>query len=164
MDLHVKYYNVLAPVGGVPTWHIDWHQNKTFPGATGSCTDPVGIAFNDAFDLDGAHTGTCDVGLDFDDTNGYGPEHITALKIPSGYYIVSVNSFALVGAEAGTTLYLSLHLGDNIFGPYVINPVSAAGGEAANAAYWFRVADVRVNADASIDVLTPNTALDPWGH
>jgi hypothetical protein len=96
MDLHVKYYNVTNPtLSDVETWHIDWHQGQTYPGSTGSCTDPVGISFSDAFDLDAGHAGTCDIGLDFDDTNGYGPEHITAMKIPAGYYVISVDSFSL---------------------------------------------------------------------
>ena len=167
MDLHVKYYEALAPAAGdAPTWHMDWHQSRTYPGVVGStCTDPRGLKFSNAFDLDPPHRGICDVGLDFDDRDGYGPEHITALKLPSGYYIVSVNSFALVPAERDTTLYLSLHIGDNIFGPYVVNSVMEGGGESlTNPAVWFRVADVRVNSDRSIDVLAPNTALPAWGH
>jgi uncharacterized protein YfaP (DUF2135 family) len=165
MDLHVKYYLATAPTTtDTETWHIDWHQDKTYPGSTGSCTDPVGIPFSDAFDLDTGHTGVCDVGLDFDDTTGYGPEHITALQLPAGYYVVSVNSFSLPLAEYGTTLYLSVHIGDNIFGPYIITPVSASDGEGTDPASWFRVADVRVNAGGTIDVFVPDATLDPWGH
>jgi hypothetical protein len=165
MDLHVKYYSTTTPVPAtLPTWHIDWHQSKTYPGSTGSCTDPVGISFSDAFDLDTGHAGVCDVGLDFDDTTGYGPEHITALQLPAGYYVVSVNSFSLPLAEYGTTLYLSVHIGDNIFGPYIITPVSASDGEGTMAAAWLRVADVRVNAGGSVDVLVPDATLNPWGH
>jgi hypothetical protein len=165
MDLHVKYYSTTTPGSAtLPTWHIDWHQDKTYPGSTGSCTDPVGIPFSDAFDLDTGHAGVCDVGLDFDDTTGYGPEHITALQLPAGYYVVSVNSFSLPLAEYGTTLYLSVHIGDNIFGPYIITPVSASDGEGTIAAAWLRVADVRVNAGGSVDVLVPDAALNPWGH
>jgi hypothetical protein len=162
MDLHVKFYNIPNPTpADVETWHIDWHQGKTYPGATGSCTDPIGISFGDAFDLDGGHTGTCDVGLDFDDTNGYGPEHITALKIPAGYYVVSVDSFALNPSEYPTTLYLSLHIGDNIFGPYT-GTLSDSDGEGTSPTAWLRVADMRVNADGSIDVLAPDPLLNPW--
>jgi hypothetical protein len=165
MDLHVKYYSTTTPGSAtLPTWHIDWHQDKTYPGSTGSCTDPVGIPFSDAFDLDTGHAGVCDVGLDFDDITGYGPEHITALQLPAGYYVVSVNSFSLPLAEYGTTLYLSVHIGDNIFGPYIITPVSASDGEGTIAAAWLRVADVRVNAGGSVDVLVPDAALNPWGH
>jgi hypothetical protein len=162
MDLHLKYYSTTTPtVGTSETWHMDWHQGKSYPGSSASCTNPTGISFSDAFDLDGAHDGTCDVGLDFDDTNGYGPEHITALQITSGYYVVSVNSFSLPGGEAPTTMYLSIHFGDLIYGPYV-GTISASDGEGTDPNSWYRVADVRVNAGGMIDVLTPDLTLTPW--
>jgi hypothetical protein len=164
MDLHVKYYSTTTPVTAtLPTWHIDWHQGKTYPGSSGSCTDPVGISFSDAFDLDTGHTGVCDVGLDFDTTTGYGPEHITDLKLLSGYYVISVNSWSL-HADASATLHLSLHIGDNIFGPYPVTTLSADDGEGTDPASWFRVADVRVNTDGTVDILVPDATLDPWGH
>lgn len=163
MDLHVKYYSVPNPTASdVETWHVDWHQGKSYPGFTASCSDPAGLRFSDAFDLDPDHSGICDIGLDFDDINGYGPEHITALKIPAGYYVVSVNSFSLNPAEYPTTLYLSLHIGDSIVGPY-IGTLSNSDGEGTTPTAWMRVADVRVNADGSIDVLTPDVLLVPWG-
>jgi hypothetical protein len=154
MDLHVKYYNTTTPGPSTPpTWHIDWHQGKT-------CTDPAGLVFGDAFDLNA--DGRCDVGLDFDNTTGYGPEHITALRLPTGYYVVSVDSYSLHG-DASATLYLSLHIGDNIFGPY-IGTLSTDDGEGTDPSSWFRVADVRVNADGTVDILRPDGTLNPWGH
>lgn len=153
MDLHVKYYGITTPVSSTtPSWHIDWHQGKT-------CTDPPGLSFSDAFDLNG--NGVCDVGLDFDDTNGYGPEHITALKLPAGYYVVSVNSYAL--GDPPATLYLAVHIGDSIFGPY-IGTLSSSDGEGTDPGSWFRVADVRVNADGTVNVMEPDANLNPWGH
>jgi len=155
MDLHVKYYATTAPTAAsAETWHIDWHQGKT-------CANPIGLSFSAAFDIGGSGTGVCDVGLDFDDTNGYGPEHITALSIPSGYYVVSVNSYALSVAEYPTTLYLSLHIGDNIYGPY-IGTVSGSDGESTSPSAWYRVADVRVNLSGTVDVITPDLTLNPW--
>jgi hypothetical protein len=140
---------------------MDWHQGKSYPGTTGSCSDPAGLSFGDAFDLDSPYTGTCDVGLDFDDTNGYGPEHITALKLPAGYYVVSVNSYSLHG-DASATNYLAITIGqDYVFGPYV-STLSSSYGEGEDPASWFRVADVRVNADGTVDVLSPNASLTPW--
>jgi hypothetical protein len=164
MDLHLKYFVATAPTGTAPTWHLDWHQGKVYPGSSGSCTDPVGIPFSDAFDLDAGHAGTCDVGLDFDTTTGYGPEHITDLKLLSGYYVISVNSFALPPAENPTKLYSSLHIGDKIFGPYIVNNVTASDSEGTNPLAWFRIADVRMNADGTVDVLVPDPAITPWGH
>jgi hypothetical protein len=153
MDLHVKYYDTTAPTGTTPEkWHIDWHQGK-------SCTDPGGLAFGDALDIDGTGAGVCDVGLDFDDTNGYGPEHITALKLPAGYYVISVNSYGL--GDPPATLYLAVHIGDYIFGPF-IGTLSSSDGEGEDPNSWFRVADVRVNANGTVDVITPNGLLTPW--
>lgn len=155
MDTHVKYYSTTAPVGGTPqTWRLDYSTGKT-------CTDPVGIAFSTGYDLDSPGTGTCDVGLDFDDTNGYGPEHVTALKVPTGYYVIAVDSFSLHG-DASATMYLSVAIGDNIFGPYSAT-LSTADGKGTTPSAWFRVADVRVNFNGSVDVLAPNLALNPWG-
>ncbi len=153
MDLHMKYYAVSAPTGTTAeTWHIDWHQGV-------SCTNPPGLAFGNAgFDLDG--NGICDAGLDFDDVDGYGPEHITALKVLPGYYVISVDSYSLHG-DASASLYLSVNIGDNIFGAY-LGTLSASDGETAAASAWLRVADVRVNANGTVDVLYPDPALTPW--
>ena len=154
MDLHLKYYNILDPASSpttTETWHMDWHQGS-------SCSNPAGLSFSDALDLNG--DGICDVGLDFDDTNGYGPEHITALSLPAGYYVVSVNSYSL-NVDPSATMYLAVHIGDYIFGPYSTT-LSSSDGEGTNPAAWFRVADVRVNGDGTVDVLSPNSSLTPW--
>ncbi len=161
MDLHLKYYNVTNPTPSTAeTWHMDWHQGKTYPGTTGNCTDPAGITFGDAFDLDAGGNGVCDVGLDFDDTQGYGPEHITATKVPAGYYVVSVNSYSL-DSDPFATMYLAVHIGDYIFGPYTTT-LTSSDGESTDIASWFRVADVRVNEDGTVDVLAPDLSLTPW--
>jgi hypothetical protein len=153
MDLHLHYYSSSLPTAADPkTWTVHWSGGK-------SCTDPTGLAFADALDLDG--NGGCDAGLDFDDTNGYGPEHITDLKLLPGYYIASVDSFSLPSDEQPTTLYLSLHIGDNIFGPY-ISTLSTSDGDGTDPAAWYHVADIRVNSDGTIDVLAPDPALPPW--
>jgi hypothetical protein len=153
MDLHVNYYNTTAPAATTPlTWYLDWHSGKT-------CTDPPGIVFGRAgIDLNGDNI--CDIGLDFDDVDGFGPEHITALKIPSGYYVISVDSFSLHG-DAAAELYLSLNIGDSIVGPYT-STLTVDDGESNISAAWSRVADVRVNSDGSIDVLAPDLTLSPW--
>lgn len=153
MDLHVKYYSSTSPTSAsTASWHLDYGSGKT-------CNDPLGIAFSDGYDLGG--TSQCDIGLDFDDVNGYGPEHITQLRLPSGYYILSVNSFALPAAEIPTSLYLSLHIGDNIYGPYT-GSLSTADGNGSTTGAWYRVSDIRVNGDGSITILAPDTTLTPW--
>jgi len=151
MDLHLQYFSTTAPTAGTAkTWTVHWKGSHT-------CSDPAGLAFSTGLDLDGDTV--CDAGLDFDDTNGYGPEHITDLKLLPGYYIAAVDSYAL--AEVPTTLYLSLHIGDNIFGPY-ISTVSSSDGDGASASAWYHVADIRVNLDGTIDVLSPDPTLLPY--
>jgi hypothetical protein len=48
-----------------------------------------------------------------------------------------------------------------IFGPYT-GTVSNSDGEGTSPTAWVRVADVRVNADGTIDVLAPDGTLNPW--
>jgi hypothetical protein len=145
MDTHMEYYTMAAPVSSdTPTWHVYYATGKT-------CTDPTGIVFNDAVDVDG--NGTCDVGLDFDDVQGYGPEHITALVLQPGYYKIYINNFSL-DTDPFATIYSSFHVGDNIFGPYSFTFIPGNQTD-------YRIADVRVNANGSIDVLAPDPSLTP---
>jgi hypothetical protein len=153
MDLHLHYYSTTAPTAGLAkTWTVHW-------SGAHSCKDPTGLEFSKGLDLNGDTV--CDAGLDFDDTNGYGPEHITDLVLLPGYYIAAVDSFSLSGAEAPTTLYLSLHIGDNIFGPY-ISTLSTSDGDGIIAEAWYHVADIRVNSDGTVDVMSPDPALLPY--
>jgi hypothetical protein len=81
-------------------------SGEILSGSTGFCADPIGISFSDAFELDDAHTGTCNVGLDFDDTKGFGHDHITELNIPPGNYVISLDSVYLNAPVIPTILYL----------------------------------------------------------
>jgi hypothetical protein len=154
MDLHLHYYSSATPTAGEPkTWTVHWNRPLK------TCTDPIGLPFSDALDLNA--DGRCDAGLDLDDTNGFGPEHITDLLLIPGYYIASVDSFSLSPTEYPTMLYLSLHIGDNIFGPY-ISTLSASDRDGSTLAAWYHVADIRVNVNGTIDVMAPDPALPPW--
>jgi hypothetical protein len=156
MDLHVKFYaGTTPPVLVTPeTWHIAYDFLKT-------CTDPTGISYSHARDLNA--DGRCDAGLDFDDVDGFGPEHITFLMMPVGYYVISVDSYEF-HLDTSALLYLSLNIGDSIYGPYTgtLSVADGNGSSGFNAAAWIRVADVRVNADGTVDVLAPDTTLNPW--
>lgn len=145
MDTHMVYYNTTAPtIADTPVWHVYY--------ATGvDCTEPAGINFYGAVDVDG--DGTCDVGLDFDDTEGYGPEHITALKLQTGYYVIYIHNFSL-DSDPFATIYSSVHVGDNIFAPYTTTFNSTTP-------YYYPIADVRVNGDGTINVMAHDTALFP---
>jgi hypothetical protein len=70
-----------------------------------------------------------------------------------------VNSYSLRDPPA--TLYLAVHIGDSIFGPY-IGTLSNSDAEGESTTSWYRVADVRVNSDGTVDVLSPNLLLNPW--
>lgn len=152
-DLHVNYYNVVAPTSTTAgTWKVDWHNNLP-------CTNPSTFTFEEAQDTDA--DGICDVGLDInggsqDSTSG-GLEHFTALKLPSGYYVISMNNYSCAN---DTTNEVTIQLGSNVYGPYAASYTSS--GEGTTLGAWARVRDVRVNADKTVDVLSPNTALNPW--
>jgi hypothetical protein len=38
----------------------------------------------------------------------------------------------------------------------------ASDGDGSNQDAWCRLADIRVNADGSVNVQAPNPAFDPW--
>lgn len=146
MDTHMEFYTTTTPTSATTaTWHVYYATGKT-------CSDPVGLSFTEALDING--DGTCDVGLDFDDTEGYGPEHITALLLQTGYYKIYIHKFSM-DADPFATMYSSVHVGDNIFGPYsfTFTPINQS---------YFRIADVRVNANGTVDVLAPDVALFPF--
>ncbi len=153
-DLHVNFYSTTTPTSTTAgTWKVDWHNGL-------GCTNPSTFTFEEAQDIN--NDGICDVGLDIngsatDDTSG-GLEHFTALTLPTGYYVISMNNFS---CALDTVNDVSIQLGNNVYGPYT-SPAYTATGEGIDLGAWFRVRDVRVNADGSVDVLAPDTTLEPW--
>ncbi|MBI5637650.1 MAG: hypothetical protein HZA03_06765 [Nitrospinae bacterium] len=152
-DLHVNFYNTVAPTAAsAGAWVVDWHSS--------GCTSPTNFAFEQAVDADA--DGICDVGLDInggwtDDKSG-GLEHFIALKLPVGYYVISMNNY---NCPADTTNAVSLQLASNAYGPYAAS-YTAASGDSTALGGWFRVRDMRVNADKTVDILAPDTNLNPW--
>jgi len=145
LDTHMEFYTTTTPTSGsTATWHLFYATGK-------ACSDPVGLSFTEAIDING--DGTCDAGLDFDDTQGYGPEHITVLLLQTGYYKIYIHRYSM-DLDPFATFYSSVHVGDNIFGPYSFTFTSATVA-------YYRIADVRVNADGTVDVLAPDLALSP---
>lgn len=145
MDTHMEFYDTLAPTSAdTPAWHV-------YFGTGVNCTE-AGINFYGAVDVDG--DGMCDVGLDFDDVEGYGPEHITALKLQTGYYVIYIHNWSL-DSDPFATIYSSVHVGDNIFAPYTATFNSTTPG-------YYAVADVRVNGDGTINVMAHDTSLLPY--
>jgi chitodextrinase len=152
MDLHLNYYDTTNPGPTTPIkWYVDYHIGI-------ACTNPPAITFSDALDVDG--DGICDIGLDWDDVDGYGPEHIVATKLPAGYYVISVNSYDL-DRDPYAKINVTVKIGDSLFGPYV-HTFTKADREGQDPDAWFRVVDIRVNTDGTIEVLSPNDSLKPW--
>lgn len=152
MDLHLNYYETTNPTSTTPiTWYVDWHIGR-------GCNNPSNISYSDALDLD--NDGICDIGLDWDDTEGYGPEHITATTLPAGYYVISVNSYSL-DMDPYADVSVAVKIGDSLFGPYE-HTFTTSDGEGQNPHAWFRVIDLRVNTDGTVEIISPNPDLKPW--
>lgn len=162
-DLHVNFYASSKYTGTAPTstttgtWYVDYHHQT--PGST-TCTNPTTFTFEEAADTDA--DGVCDVGLDIngsahDDTSG-GLEHFTALKLPAGYYVISMNNW---NCAIDTTNEVTIQLGSNVYGPYAAT-YTTTSADGTTLGGWARVRDMRVNASGTVDVLAPNTALNPW--
>jgi hypothetical protein len=96
-------------------------------------------------------------GADQDITSG-GVEHFLAASMPMGYYILSINNYSCATTVENTATVM---IGDYLFGPYTCTYTTSDGDGSASGA-WCRLADIRVNADGTIDVLAPNTTLNPW--
>lgn len=153
-DVHVNYYNTTTPVTATTgTWYVDWHTND-------SCTSPTGLTFEQARDITG--DGICDVGLDINgsaqDSSSNGTEHFTALALPSGYYVVSINNWS---CAADVKSDVSIKIGSDLFTGFSGTYTAAGTGESTTGA-WYRVTDIRVNADGTVNLLAPDTTLPPW--
>lgn len=152
-DLHVNFYDTVTPTAAtVGKWYIDYHSS--------GCTSPTTFAFEQAADTDA--DGICDVGLDInggwtDDKSG-SMEHFVALKMPVGYYVISMNNYS---CPADTKNAVTLQLAGNAYGPYNAAYTTSSGDGTAPGG-WFRVRDMRVNADKTIDILSPDANLSPW--
>jgi hypothetical protein len=154
MDLHMNYYAASAPTATTPgTWFIDYHSG-------GSCVNPAGLDLgSDRVDVDG--DGVCDIGLDHENTSGFGPEHITATRLPAGYYVLSVNDFS--SGDAEVPVAVSIQIGGSLFGPFTQTFAAAnsiADEDGKNAAAWFAVADMIVDDAGIITVKEHDAALE----
>ena len=152
-DVHVNYYNPTDMLVPTETTYVDYHVHE-------SCTSPAGIPFMQMIDID--HNGSCDFGLDIaaaqtDITSG-GVEHFTATTVPEGYYVVSINNW---GCPTTISNMASIIVGDYMFGTYNCT-YTTASADGTTPGAWCRLADVRVNPDGTVDVVTPSPAFNPW--
>jgi hypothetical protein len=156
MDLHMNYYATSAPTATTPgIWFIDYHSG-------GACINPAGLDFgSDRVDVDS--DGVCDIGLDYETTLGYGPEHITATRLPAGYYVISVNDFS--SGDATVTVTVSIQIGGSMFGPFTHAFTAAdvtADEDGVNTNAWFAVADLVVDGAGNVTVKAHDAALELW--
>lgn len=173
-DLHVNFYKAAsyttAPTSTTAgTWYVDWHIGLIGVDATTGkndssklCTSPTDGSVNywEALDLNG--DGVCDVGLDIeggmtDDTDN-GIEHFIAKTLPAGYYVVSVNNYS---CATDVQSAVSIQVGNSLFEGYN-GTYSLVSAEGATDGAWYRVTDIRVNDDGTVNLLAPDANLKPW--
>ena len=153
MDLHVNYYNTTTPTATTPgTAYVDYHGMDNI---TTSCPSSFSYA---CADLNGDDV--ADMGLDFDDIEGYGPEHIYATSLPTGYYVVSVNSYD-IDSNPSTPVTVSIQIGSTTFGPYT-HTFTVDDGEMQDPNSWFAVADIVVDGSGNATVQSHDSNLELW--
>ncbi|MCK9418036.1 MAG: hypothetical protein M0R70_01500 [Nitrospirae bacterium] len=155
MDLHLMHYADTAPTSASTVdFHIyfadqDGTDLSVNPLPNDDVNTPVICTNNDCTtgDVIGGYEGN----LDYDDTEGDGPEHLTVSSLPVGYYLLYVDPWGM-DFDATATVKVSLKIGSNAytFPTYMFNGTSSAD---------YRVCDVKVAVDGVVTILTPNTGL-----
>jgi hypothetical protein len=157
-DVHVNYYTQTSPtVSDTILWYVDWHQDLS------SCTADPNIPYQQGTSSTGVAGDPCDVGLDINgastDITSGGVEHFLAANVPSGYYVLSINNYSCATTVTNDATML---VGDYLFGPYNCTYSSSDSEGGHDPGAWCRLADMRVNTDGTIDVISPDVLLDPW--
>jgi hypothetical protein len=157
-DVHVNYYTQTSPtVSDTILWYVDWHQELS------SCTADPNIPYQQGTSSTGVAGDPCDVGLDINgastDITSGGVEHFLAANLPIGYYVLSINNYS---CAATVTNVATMLVGDYFFGPYDCTYTSSDGEGGHDPGAWCRLADMRVNNDGTIDVISPDVLLNPW--
>lgn len=116
LDLHVGYYSDPSPATGPADTYVAWHNKDS-------------------------RFGSANAKLDIDDVNGQGPEHVTILGMPTGRYVIAVNSFSLHGS-ASATANVSIKIGDIVY-LYPSYTFTTADGDDVDPNSWYRMADLQ---------------------
>jgi hypothetical protein len=152
MDLHLTYYTTGTPdAATVPSGYA------SFAGMT-PCQSPLDASMYWS-GIDANSDGVCELGLDYDDTEGYGPEHITATTLADGYYMVAVNSYDL-DTDSSAAVTVTVDVGGTLF-TFDSHTFTTADYLGTDPNSWYRVADIRVSGGTAT-VMAPNTNLLPW--
>ncbi len=134
MDLHVGYYSDPQPTSGPADAVVAYHdQTATF--------------------------GTASATLDFDDTDGLGPEHVTVSSLPDGRYIIAVNSYDLA-ESTNAVVTVTVKIGDTVYSfpthPFTVEDGDSPTSPDPNA--WYRVVDLQC-ISGTCTLVAPNTSL-----
>jgi uncharacterized protein YfaP (DUF2135 family) len=173
IDIHCWYYQSDTPdFADLPYTHISY-WNSNFEGVDPELTyydevyeyeDEYGDIQIETYEMESAN-------LDLDDVDGFGPEHITFIDCPDGYYVFAANSFYLNGDYDDEDEYLST-------GTKTKYSVTIAVGELqqskshtftvsneesyslSTSAAWDRCFDVKVSNGVA-EIITPDLAFTP---
>jgi uncharacterized protein YfaP (DUF2135 family) len=103
--------------------------------------------------------------LDVDNTEAVGPENFSLRTATPGRYKIAVNSYS-GGEGRRATLRVTINSGPSAgqsfdFGPYTFGGSNAEEDYpvTGNTAFWWRPADVIVNANGTITVVAPDTSI-----
>jgi len=145
MDLHVGYYSNPNPTAGPAEAEISWDTG-----------DNLMVGYNST------RFGAATAVLDFDDSQGKGPEHITVTGLPAGYYVIAVDSFDLHLA-ASVAVNTSVTIGGSIytFPPHTFTTADHDASEPSTSvpSAWYRVTDLQCLSDGHCTFVTPNPDL-----
>jgi hypothetical protein len=144
MDLHLIHLTT-APTTTIDTFSLatfdatansDWHLYFGSQSGTGT-EEFVGTALDKV------------AVLDVDDTDGYGPEHITmAAPLPVGYYVLYVDPYSL-DLDPQSTVTVKLQIGGQMFSAPTHKFTSSSDP-------IYRAFDIKVDA-SGVSVISPNT-------
>jgi hypothetical protein len=124
MDLHLMHYAETAPTYSSTA---DWH-----------------VYFSDM--EDGGYAV-----LDIDDTEGYGPEHITMATLPTGYYMLYVDPWSL-DSDPSATVTVTLRIGSDTFQFLAHEFLPSDDAD-------YRVCDLMVESGGAVTILAPDESL-----
>ena len=149
MDLHLAHY-ATAPTSTTATtdWEVYFGSDDPSTVLPNDDTSTPTIT-NTAGDIIGGYEGN----LDYDDTNGDGPEHITVESLPTGYYALYVDSYSL-DSDTSATVTVSLNIGGNLY----TFPTHAFSSTATTS---YRVVDISVDSAGVVTLLSPDTTNFP---
>jgi uncharacterized protein YfaP (DUF2135 family) len=138
MDLHMWYYRSPNPtLPSTANFHVAY-WNKDVDSILPNGTDSLG-------------------NLDVDDTYGQGPEHITLIDYPDGYYVFAVNSFSL-HSDSSSLCTVTLSAGSTQQTMQHLFTVSNSESYTTNMEAWVRCFDARVQNGVAT-ILAPNAAF-----